>query len=304
MYSQAKHFTNITFPNKIYNPYKEEGYSMQMFLQANALNPRMPAFLCGGWYHDEIPTHLGGGTPGFKTWPVGPCDRIRPDYHQLSLEQWVQEAGSMTPDYDPPSADKYPDGTWERVTLTDYWSARHKLPYSLLMWAIEHQDDQVALAQAARMFDQLVEIHPDPPDYFFKNAGISYGRLRTPVSAGLPNHCKMIDNFARFLLSTMELPSTTGEILKIVRDYPKHAKRVKDAGGAPECDETVLTIAKRASSLYREAPVDPAIAPSVNTAGEGPDRVGGQPGTQQGGKKNKAKGKKKKGKKKTSTEHS
>ena len=115
------------------------------------------------------------------------------------------------------------------------------------MWAIEHQDDQVALAQAARMFDQLVEIHPDPPDYFFKNAGISYGRLRTPVSAGLPNHCKMIDNFARFLLSTMELPSTTGEILKIVRDYPKHAKRVKDAGGAPECDETVLTIAKRAS---------------------------------------------------------
>jgi hypothetical protein len=68
---------------------------MQMFLQANALNPSRPAFLCGGWYHDEIPTHLGGGTPGFKTWPVGPCDRIRPDYQQVSLEQWVQEAGEL-----------------------------------------------------------------------------------------------------------------------------------------------------------------------------------------------------------------
>ena len=64
----------------------------------------------------------------------------------------------MTPDYEPPSAAKYPDGTWERVTLTDYWSARHKLPYSLLLWAIEHQDDQNALAQAAQMFWKWVRL--------------------------------------------------------------------------------------------------------------------------------------------------
>jgi len=115
----------------------------------------------------------------------------------------------MTPNYDPPSADKYPDGTWERVTLTDYWSARHKLPYSLLMYAIEHQDDQGALNQSAQMFDTLIEIHPNPPDYFYKNAGIAYGRVRSPVSGQRPNHCNMIHNFARFLLSTLELPSQT-----------------------------------------------------------------------------------------------
>ena len=104
---QARHFRNISFPNSIYNPYKPEGYSMQRFLQANALRPHMPAFLCGGWYHDEIPAEHGGGTPGFKTWPVGPCDRIRPVSQQLSLDRWVEEAASMTPEYDPPSA-----GAW------------------------------------------------------------------------------------------------------------------------------------------------------------------------------------------------
>jgi len=120
----------------------------------------------------------------------------------------------MTPNYDPPSADKYPDGTWERVTLTDYWSARHKLPYSLLMYAIEHQDDQGALNQSAQMFDTLIAIHPNPPDYFYKNAGIAYGRVRSPVSGQRPNHCNMIHNFARFLLSTLELPSqTVGRVL-------------------------------------------------------------------------------------------
>ena len=230
---------------------------MQTFLQNNALNPKMPTFLCGGWYHDEIPAHLGGGTPGFKTWPVGPCDRIRPEYHQLSLEEWVQEAGAMTPDYDPPSAEKYPDGTWERVTLTDYWSARHKLPYSLLMWAIEHQDDQGALEQATKMFDHLIDIHPDPPDYFFKNAGISYGRLRTPLISGQPNHCQMIFNFARFLLSTMEVPSSTGEILKIVRDYVKHAKKVQEAGAGQDCAQEVLTTAKRARYFPAGSPYSP-----------------------------------------------
>jgi hypothetical protein len=30
------------------------------------------------------------------------------------------------------------------------------------------------------MFSALIGIHPEPPDYFFKNAGITYGRLRTP----------------------------------------------------------------------------------------------------------------------------
>jgi len=68
---------------------------MKTFLETNALSPKRPTFLCGGWYHDEIATHLGGGTPGFKTWPVGPCDRIRPDSQHLSLDQWVQEAGVL-----------------------------------------------------------------------------------------------------------------------------------------------------------------------------------------------------------------
>ena len=48
--------------------------------------------------------------------------------------------------------------THTRTFIHTHWNraARHKLPYSLLMWAIEHQDDQAALAQAADMFDALI----------------------------------------------------------------------------------------------------------------------------------------------------
>jgi len=83
---QARHFNNITFPNKIYNPYKEEGYSMEHFLRANARDRRRPAFLCGGWYHDEKPAHAGGGTPGLAS----PLSSLLPQVTPLlsPLSRW------------------------------------------------------------------------------------------------------------------------------------------------------------------------------------------------------------------------
>jgi len=103
---QARHFKGIVFPNDIYNPYKEEGYSMEEFLDANANRPGRPFFLCGGWYHDEIPAAQGGGTPGYKTWPMGACDRIRSDSDAVSLADWVQEAEALEPQYEPPPYDR------------------------------------------------------------------------------------------------------------------------------------------------------------------------------------------------------
>lgn len=238
---QARHFRNIEFPNIVYNPYKEEGYSMELFLETNARDPARPAFLCGGWYHDEVPAHLGGGVPGFKTWPVGPCDRIRAEEDEISLPVWVEEAESMTPHYNPPPEGRYSEDSWERVTLTDYWAAKHKLPYALLTWAIENQDDQEALQQAGARFEDLITEHPDPPDYFYKNAGITFGRLRLPG-----NQCKMVNNFARFLLKTSEGAEHTRDIVKIVKDYISHVKRIKEAGAKADCDVDVVNTAKRA----------------------------------------------------------
>ena len=50
---QARHFRDIVFPNEVYNPYVDDGYAMESFLDRNALNASRPFYLCGGWYHDE-----------------------------------------------------------------------------------------------------------------------------------------------------------------------------------------------------------------------------------------------------------
>mmetsp|Transcript_27528 Transcript_27528/g.65124 ORF Transcript_27528/g.65124 Transcript_27528/m.65124 type:complete len:530 (-) Transcript_27528:41-1630(-) len=242
---QARHFKNITFPNLVYNPYKEIGYSMELFLESN-LDPSRPMFLCGGWYHDELPTDMGGGIPGFKTWAVGACDRIRSEESPPSLAEWISEAEALSPTYTPPDAAKYPEDTWERVTLTDYWAAKHKLPYSLLTWAMAHNDDQEALQQSAARFEDLIAEHPDPPDYFYKNAGIVYGRLRMGG-----NQCKMISSFANFLIKTNEGPHETKDIVKIVKDYMVHVKRLKKAGQKADCEKETVLVAKAAYKRHK-----------------------------------------------------
>ena len=64
VHKQARHFRGIHFPNDVYNPYTDDGYSMESFLDANAHNRSRPVFLCGGWYHDEGSAKYGGGIPG------------------------------------------------------------------------------------------------------------------------------------------------------------------------------------------------------------------------------------------------
>jgi hypothetical protein len=85
---QKRHFVNITFPNLHYHPYEKLGYSMQQargfcsscafrgltllqFLDKNWKPPsQRPFYLCGGWYHNELPgitdqhDQKEWGTPG------------------------------------------------------------------------------------------------------------------------------------------------------------------------------------------------------------------------------------------------
>lgn len=138
------------------------------------------------------------------------------------------------------------------MTLSDYWSAKHKLPYSLLTWGIEHGDDQDAFQQAAARFEDLLLENANakgggaPPDYFHKNIGITYGRLRTA-----DYHCKMIKHFAIFLTITKETEEETREVGKIVTDYISHSKQRAKHGMGEDCDEEVNTLAKKAKKVLK-----------------------------------------------------
>lgn len=99
-----------------------------------------------GWYHDEGAAKYGGGIPGYRTWPVGVCDRIRaeglsassfrffvpgkflvlhehagacmrawPAGDEPALDEWTREMDALNYHFRPPPVDKYREGSWERV---------------------------------------------------------------------------------------------------------------------------------------------------------------------------------------------
>jgi len=54
----------------------------------------------------------------------------------------------------------------------------------------------VSVLQAVARFEDAIHTHPDPPDYFYRNAGIAYGRLRMREG-----HCRMVSLYPSHHLS-------------------------------------------------------------------------------------------------------
>jgi len=179
--TQEKHL-RVKFPKPVYHPYKPEGYSFFEFLKKNWKN--QPTFLCGGYYHDE-PKVL----EKYKLWPHGFCDQIVDPKKGTPLDRfkgsslaWYDWTKSLLPEWAPPDMRKFTDDSWEAVVYSDYWQCTHKFLFHLLEIAISKNNDQELMRVCAREYDNLVLRHPNPPEYFYKNQGVSWGRVHDPAA--------------------------------------------------------------------------------------------------------------------------
>ena len=154
---------------------------------------------------------------------------------------------------------QFDEGEWERVTYNDYWNAKHKLPLTLLEHASARGNDQRALHHAAAMFASLVATHPEPPDYFWRNAGIAFGRLR---AKGRAHACRMVGYFGGFLERTDESPHdpAVADIARLVRNFLAH----------------VQVVAARAAAAAAPPPPPPPAA-DARERGGGPDALECEP---------------------------
>lgn len=226
---------------------------METFLDENAQNASRPVYLCGGWYHDEGAAKYGGGIPGYRTWPVGICDRIRAEGDEPELEEWVREMDNLNYPFRPPPVDKYSEGSWERVTHNDYWTARHKLPLALLEAATEDNFHLPTLRAAAARFEAFVREHPQAPDYAHRNTAITWGRIPS-VRGDNSSHCHMVRHFGKYLLLTHDNPhdSATRDVGVMLRNFLVYSQMMAERGAAgAECDASVVSLAKRAYLRHR-----------------------------------------------------
>eukprot|EP00295_Goniomonas_pacifica_P005367 CAMPEP_0175837840 /NCGR_PEP_ID=MMETSP0107_2-20121207/17911_1 /TAXON_ID=195067 ORGANISM="Goniomonas pacifica, Strain CCMP1869" /NCGR_SAMPLE_ID=MMETSP0107_2 /ASSEMBLY_ACC=CAM_ASM_000203 /LENGTH=262 /DNA_ID=CAMNT_0017151369 /DNA_START=70 /DNA_END=858 /DNA_ORIENTATION=+ len=220
--TQQKHLRHIKLPGDYYNPYEQKGYSLGELLDDYAHDPDAPMFLCGGWYHEE--PQDSGGISGYTLKPYGACDRIVANDKQPDVWEWLEEAKEVMPmateKWPMKDLSKYSADTWEVVAASDFWSMRHKLPFHLLNVAIAANNDMAMLEECIGLFEQLLADHPEPvPEYFYKNAGIAYGRVRS-----FEAHEKMAEYFKKYLKATKEGPEQTAEVKRVVDDWERQVK--------------------------------------------------------------------------------
>jgi len=253
--TQSGNFKSFHWPGTHYHPNEPpHGFSMRALLDLNYHKDSSAIFLAGGW-HDDDPSTVGH----YDTMPFGIADEIvklpaaggaaTRGLPFKSLKKFYKRRAKALPnmtfsdggggnfasramsrhvlprfggDREVSLAEKYPEGTWERVVMTDYHGARHKLAHALLSWGIaaadvatresgvddassssasKAKDDRVyAFETSAAIIEACVSEHPPPvPSFYYRNLGICRQRAWGERREKTEHHAKMVTAFKAYL---------------------------------------------------------------------------------------------------------
>eukprot|EP00696_Hemimastix_kukwesjijk_P019765 gnl/Hemi2/9138_TR3175_c0_g1_i1.p1 gnl/Hemi2/9138_TR3175_c0_g1~~gnl/Hemi2/9138_TR3175_c0_g1_i1.p1 ORF type:complete len:747 (-),score=177.76 gnl/Hemi2/9138_TR3175_c0_g1_i1:70-2289(-) len=211
----------VVLPGRSFHPYMPHGYSMLQFLDAN--QQQFEIFLAGGWYPGDD-SHLRA----YTTVPFGLGERVvAATAPRPNLEKWLVEFRASLPAPSFPPA-KYPNGSWEDIVRSDLLEAFHKVPYQILMRAIEAQDDAALLERSVLEFRHLrdvVAVGLPLSLHVHRNFGIAAGRLLNKRPSETL-HKEMIEHFEKYI-ELAEASGTTDKLDEIKSIVRQHGQRKK-----------------------------------------------------------------------------
>jgi hypothetical protein len=210
----ARRMPDIAIPGAYYHVREPGAYNLRQLVDANIT--RRPVVVCGGVKEGDSSLDAA-----YDQWPLGLCSELRPKTAAVDMEDWLRRSEAALPIFRPGTSAEPPADSWERIAWNDFWEARHRRGFWLLTQAIAHADRGPLLAQAAAIFDDLIQRSPSPPPYYFKNSGIAYGRL-AGIQAGAGR--KAIDTWEKYLsvapLDDKDLPAIRQAIVDLQRATP------------------------------------------------------------------------------------
>ncbi|MFC1680180.1 DUF2723 domain-containing protein [Pseudomonadota bacterium] len=192
-----KLYPDVSFPSIRYDPVGQlgtSGYQLKDFLDANM--DKYPIYLSPLGTRGSPEEKDGSWKTDYQIFPVGVV------YKVFRLEQfdWLQAMASsreqleQLPPPDPLILPKYgfEYDAWER-----YYAARNWLGAQLITMGIQ-EGNKMMLIEAINTLESLVELHPEPRDFYFKNLGIAYQHLQ---GADPENKIRMILAWQKYINS-------------------------------------------------------------------------------------------------------
>jgi hypothetical protein len=163
----------LRFPGAVYDPARDDGFSMRAFLDANA--DGRPIAVYPEWKTGDPST-----SGVYELTPAGLALEVTRVGAAPALDVRRRDGAAALrtlDDYRWNRLGSYAPGTWERVAREDVWSAQHRYGWWLLTQAIVPDADPSLLASARVHLERAAHSHPDPPWFVFRNLGMVYERL-------------------------------------------------------------------------------------------------------------------------------
>ncbi len=170
---RARERPELRWPGSVYAPGAPAGFSLAQLASAN---PGHPLFVVGG-----VKTGDGSLAQRFRSAPSGLAERWLPDASAQEVLEALREHRGQLERLEASGFAKalasLDADAWETALREEYWEARHRLGYGLLVWALANGQPREVLEESAAELERVIHAHPSAPAAYFKNAGIAYSRL-------------------------------------------------------------------------------------------------------------------------------
>eukprot|EP01132_Coremiostelium_polycephalum_P003199 gene3199-4006_t len=198
--TQGPLYNRVNFPGNVYHPYKEGGFSLKQFLDANQ---HRPIFIGGDFKHGDNSFQKDYFTVGLTL-----SSQIFPNSKrsQINPFQMINRAFEQYPNISLPNDTiKYPADSWEYFMINDYLVNLEKSAETLLSWYIqdESENGNNGLQLAVKILEKVVGVREKC--WSLKHLGVCYDHLRYRVSKfikpGENLHQKIEEYGKKFLAS-------------------------------------------------------------------------------------------------------
>ncbi len=193
----AAGYPEVVMPGKMYHPGHPNGFSWKVFLDANS--PKFKIFMSNFDYYELDRTFAGD----YDFLPYGIVNWLFPRREKFEIEKYITLSDRSLEVFTPElvkALQKYPDGTWEILTIRDFWESMYRRAYFLTDWGLKNSDNRAALERAVSLFEELGSKNPAQPPWFYKNLGVAYSHLvRFQGGPGSKAEEGMVKNWRRYL---------------------------------------------------------------------------------------------------------
>ena len=165
-----KYFQDVSLPgHRLFPRHDNAGdYGMKAFLDAN--RERFPI------YFVDV-SMWADARAAYTLWPSGLVDRALLNPEEPALARWIDSARSSFSGVDATALGRYPEDSWERLSLMYYWRQVGKHAVGLAQWGAHHRDDRIALNRSAELMEAMLTQSPEAPKELHVELGVVYLEL-------------------------------------------------------------------------------------------------------------------------------